>query len=71
VHWLTSVQITTLLTDELFQGHPLYVGVLGVEHVGGILSSVVSGREAVMVTPHYQQEVQVQPWGHKNAIKTK
>lgn len=71
MHWLTSVQITTLLTDGLCQGHSLYVGVLGDEHVGGILSSVVSGLEAVMITPYYQQEVQVQPWGHKNATKTK
>jgi hypothetical protein len=70
VHWLTSVQITTLLTDGLFQGHSLYIGVLDVVHVGGILLSVVSGREAVMITSYYQQEVQVQPWGHKNTTKT-
>jgi len=71
VHWLTSVQITTLLTDGLFQGHSLYVAVLGDVHIGGILLSVVSVREAVIVTPYYQQEVQGQPWRHKNATKTK
>jgi hypothetical protein len=71
VHWLTRVQITRLLTDGLFQGHWLYVGVLFVVHVGCILSFVVSGCKAVMITPYYQQEVQVHPWGHKNATKTK
>jgi hypothetical protein len=71
VQWLTSVQVNTLLTDVFLQGHSLYVGVLVVVHVGGILSFVVSGLEAVMITPYYQQEVQVHPWGHKNATKTK
>jgi len=68
---MSSVQITGLLTDGLWQGHSLYVAVLGVVHVGGILLSVVSVQEAVMITPYYQQEVQDQPWGHKKGIKTK
>jgi len=71
VHGLTRVQITTLLTDGLFQEYWLYVGVLFVVHVGCILSFVVSGCKAVMITPYYQQEVQVHPWGHNNATKTK
>jgi hypothetical protein len=71
VHSLTSVQITTLLTYGLFQGHSLYDGVIGDVQVGGILFSVVSGSEALMITPYYHQEVKVQPWGHKNARKTK
>ena len=62
---------TTLLTGGLFQGHSLYVAVLDVEHVGGILLCVVSVREAVTITPYYQQEVHDQPWGHKNATKMK
>ena len=69
MHWLTSVQITTLLTDGLCQGNSLYVAVLGVVHVGGILLSAVSVREALMITSYYQQEVHDQPWGHKDAIK--
>jgi len=66
---LTSFQITTLFTDGLCQGHSFYVAVLGVVHVGGILLSVVSVREAVTITPHYQQEVHGQPCGYKNAKK--
>jgi hypothetical protein len=66
---LTSVTITTLLAGGRFQGHSLYVAVLGVEHVGGISLSVVSGLCAVMDTPYYQQEVQLQHWGDKNATK--
>ena len=61
MHWLTSVQITTLLTDALCQGHSLYVAVLSVLQGGGFLLSVVYVREAVTITPYYQQEVQSQP----------
>jgi hypothetical protein len=68
---LKSVTIATLLTDGVFQGHSLYVAVLGVVLVGGFRLSVVSGLVAVMKTPYYVQEVQVQHWGDKNATKTK
>jgi hypothetical protein len=69
VHWLKSVTITTLLTDGVFLRLSLYVAVVGVVLVGGILLPVVSGLGAVMKTPYYQQEVQVQAWGDKNATK--
>jgi hypothetical protein len=50
----------------LFQGHFLHFAILGVVHVGGIPFFVVSGLGALMKTPDYKQEVQVQPWGDKN-----
>jgi hypothetical protein len=71
VNYLRSVTVTTLLTDGLFQGHSLYVAVPGDVPVAGTLRSVVSGLEAVMKTPDYQHEVQMQPWGDKNVTKTK
>jgi hypothetical protein len=71
MHWLTSVTINSLLTDGVFQGHSLYFAVLNVVHVGNIPLSVVFGLGALMKTPDYKQEVQVQPWGDKNSTRTK
>jgi hypothetical protein len=58
-------QITVLLTNGLLQGHWLYVCFFTSEHHGDIVLTMVSSRQAVVVTPHDQQEVYVHHWGHK------
>jgi hypothetical protein len=55
--WFVCTQSTELLTDSLFQRHWLDIRFFTPNHHGDLVLSMVSNLQAVMVTPHDQQEV--------------